>query len=76
MSDITPCPFLLFLDKHEAVQKYRDNVAKQDSGVNMIDRKDLDSYAFHSSFIWVDTPEGYDYWRNLYIKLRIYIGEF
>ena len=63
------CPLLLFLDRHEATQKYRDNVENCDEGSDFIGRGSL-YVGIHAAFTWDHTPEGHAYWSLLDDKFR------
>jgi len=60
-----PC-FRCFLDKKNAYERFRRNLwTEKKLTVNQFLKSENQRYYFINSFVWDDTPEGYDFWDEL-----------
>ncbi len=65
--------FETFLKKHHALRRFTKNFDDYCLRPMAIKSwiKDIDSFnPIMAAFIWEATPEGEDYWGNIYIKYR------
>lgn len=72
-----PYTLLIFLVKHKALKKFINNTHKYyrhwDIEISKIIVKLHSTHAINLCFRWANTPEGSDYWYDLY---KLYIKKY
>ena len=57
--------FKQFLKQHMALAGFKHNLKKEGTGFKTCCKSTTKYYAISTEFEWYNTPEGYDYWKEL-----------